>query len=263
MKDICLLFLLSLFLTAEVQGKHHKGKDEFDWKTFIIGSSCTIETLTSDGMIDDKASEVCGECYDKMDGAKATGSAWDVMKNCSATFLPNIYTSCKDMLDRDQENWDGSMECMYGYVEEKDTDGHVQAAVKDWMKHHHHHKKDMKKKWEFIIGASCLAASHLDGSVFDFENSEKCGECFDEEEFRDCVEMFLPSMSDCTDVMYQGGEEEGMKCFNEHLEKMDEDGEARKIMEDYLKNKKQHGQSWTDWITYMFLTFWSYITSWF
>merc|ERR1719435_227200 len=53
-------------------------------------------------MIDDKASEVCGECYDKIDGAKATGSAWDVMRNCSATFLPNIYTTCKEALERDE-----------------------------------------------------------------------------------------------------------------------------------------------------------------
>jgi len=257
MRNICLLFL---FLTGEVLGKHHKGKDEFDWSTFILGSSCAIETLTSDGMIDDEASDECGECYEKLDGAKAAGSAGDVMRNCSATFLPDIYPLCKEVLEKDQhlENWEEIMECMYGYVMEHDTDGYVQAAVKDWMEHHHHHK-DNKEKWEFILGASCLAASHLDGSVFDFENSEKCGECFDQAEFRDCVEMFLPSMSACTDQMYQEGEEEGMKCFNEHLEKMDEDGKARKIMKDYLKNK--NGQTWTEWITSIFTTIWSYVIS--
>jgi len=258
MRNICQIFLLHSFLSTIVLAKHHKGEDKFDWPTFIIGSSCALETMSNDGVIDEAASEDCGECYDKIEKTIIEETKADIMRNCTADFLPNIYPLCKDVMEKDQDlkNWDEIMECMYGYVMKKDADGYVQAGVKEWMEDHHHNHQDKEKKWEYLLGGVCLAVNRQDES-FNFTMAEKCGECFQHTEFRDCVTMFLPSLDDCTDLMYQKGEEAGMICFNNKLEMMDADGEARKMMKGYLEKDN----SWSNWMYSLFLTFWSYVTS--
>jgi len=256
MKQALLLCLLSTVSLA----KHHK-EEEFDWFTFIIGSSCTLETLTSEGEIDEKAaSKVCGGCFDPLETATNDETVREVVRNCSATFLPNIATQCGAVLGVDAESdqfWEGVLKCFYEYVEEKDTDGSIQTAVKEWMEHHAkpHDDHDKQKKWEYLLGGSCLAEHRKDDGSFNFEMSEKCGECFQQNEFKTCIERFLPSLTECTSVLYEAGEEAAMMCINTVLEKMDMDGAARKMTKDYLRSK----DSWTGWIASMFQVFWSYV----
>jgi len=256
------LSLLSL-LSPMSLAKHHKA-EEFDWSTFIIGSSCTLETLTSEGEIDEEAaSKDCGGCFDQLETAIPEGTGHEVVKNCSATFLPKITTQCGGVLDLDagfDQFWEGVLKCFYEYVKEKDTDGQIQTAVKEWMEHHDMSYEDHdenQKEWEFLLGGSCLAEHRNDDGSFNFEMAEKCGECFQQNEFKICTERLLPSMTDCTSVLYEAGEEAGLTCINTILEKMDMDGEARKIMKDYLRSE----ESWTAWITSIFQAFWGFVVS--
>ena len=70
------------------------------------------------------------------------------------------------------------------------------------------------------------------------------------------MEEFLPRMTVCADVLYEAGEDEGLACLENHLDKLDVDGEARMMMKEYLGMEN----SWTGWVTSLFHTVWSYLT---
>ena len=141
---------------------------------------------------------------------------------------------------------------------EKDTEGHIQADMREWMRQHpqESHESGNGKKWEFLIGSSCLTESRQEDSSFDHTQAEQCGQCFEMREFKTCMEEFLPQMTVCADTLYEVGEDEGLACFKNNLDKLDVDGEARKMMKEYLGME----DSWTGWVTSLFHTVWSYLT---
>ena len=71
------------------------------------------------------------------------------------------------------------------------------------------------------------------------------------------MEKFLPRMTVCADTLYEVGEDEGLACFKNNLDKLDVDGEARRMMKEYLGME----DPWTGWVTSLFHTAWSYLTT--
>ena len=140
------LFLVVVLFSATVYAKT-KQKD-FDWAEFIIGSSCSIENLLPGGELDYLSAESCGNCFRQLATAVPSGDGPAVVRNCSATFLPNITTLCRTTLEKEtsfDKFWEPVLKCFYAYVKETDSNGDIQRGVKEWMKHH-----EYDKNWEFL-----------------------------------------------------------------------------------------------------------------
>ena len=235
-----------------------KQEEKFDWGTFIIGSSCMLETSET---------EECGTCFDQLDTAAAKGKEPEVVANCTAVFLPNIAAKCEVELvaDTDLEvYWEGVLECFYGYVTDNDKDGKVQTEMKKWMKQQAADAEDAdtEKKWEFLIGASCMAESKSQDGSFNDWQAQKCGECFGHlpwslDQFRSCSLEFLASMASCATLLEEG-EWEALECFGTKLEMVDPDGEARRRMEDWM----QGGKGWMDVLQGLVYMAWNTVAAW-
>jgi len=262
MMNSLLLYLGFTFLCGGLC-MHHNTKDE-EWSYFIFGASCNLETLKPDGQYDLLQSEACGKCLEKIETVLATGEGPEVVRNCTSKFMPNIESHCKTTLNEEVEfgqYWENILKCFYDYVSIKDVDGRIQRDMKEWMKDHPLEsvlKETREKEWEYLVGASCIAESGTEDGSYDFMRSDDCGECFDDEEkFKECTDEFLPNMTTCADVLYAEGETKALACFEEHLEKLDVSGEARRLMKEYLSEQN----SWTGWMTNMFYKAWIYVSS--
>jgi hypothetical protein len=217
---------------------HVSREDDFNWFTFIIGSSCLLETILPNGTFDNTASNLCGECFDS-----AEANYEEIFTNCSVAFLPNITAQCVEVMEEVGEtmsfDWDTVLGCFYSYVAEMDGNWIVQTAVKEWMDG----QQDLTKEWEFVIGASCLVESKT-GWAFDYDRAKQCGNCFeemtdrmsgmDEEELwaaevrgvESCTEEFLPHMKGCPTLLAAGQESKALGCFRAKLEALDYTGEV-------------------------------------
>merc|ERR1711915_1091420 len=254
-----LLFFGFTFLSGGLC-MHHNATDE-EWSYFIFGASCNLETLKSDGQYDLPKSEACGKCLEKIGTVLETGEGPEVLRNCTSEFMPNIASHCETTLNEEVEfgqYWENILKCFYDYVSITDVDGRIQKDMKEWIKDHPLEsvlKESREKEWEYLVGSSCIAEARKDDGSYDFMRSDECGECFeeDEEKFKECTDEFLPNMTTCAEILYTEGETKALVCFEEHLEKVDVSGEARRIMKEYLAEQN----TWTGW----FYKAWAYIKS--
>ena len=253
----------------------HGKKDDFDWTTFIIGSSCSLESLGPDGTVDHSKSEACGNCIGRLGSAAAEGQEGQILSNCSQTFLPNIAETCSETLEK-KENfytmWEEALECFYGYVVEKDVDGKVQRSVKEWMKY----QEEMEENWKLILATSCLVESRMwnvtrwkEYGEFDFDQFEMCAQCFEAivgwgaeefDQFQTCTEEFLPRMTSCNEVVAEDSEEMAVNCFHEYNQVLDVDEKAREMVKGWFKDGMT--DSWTSYIANMVSSVWQAVTTW-
>merc|ERR1712142_266573 len=64
----------------------NESKDELDWGTYLIVTSCALETLLPDGEYDDEAADNCMSCFDhNMLGEGPAG-----VRSCAGEHLPRI-----------------------------------------------------------------------------------------------------------------------------------------------------------------------------
>ena len=174
--------------------KHFVAKKKFDWSSFIIGTSCALETLLPDGDYDEEAIESCRECFDEIKDAVPLGDGQEVIHNCSSIFFPNIFDHCIAELNaveepacyyscnEDQkkkisfgEFWTTAQRCFYEYVKETDEDGHIQGDIKEWMMEEDEEEFDWSN---FIVGSSCAIEALLPEGQYDMKLNESCVECF-------------------------------------------------------------------------------------
>ena len=260
-----LVQILLLALLALARGDQGERKDDFDWTGFILGSSCSLETLLPGGEYDQAAANHCGDCFDHL----AAGEAVEGLRNCSLSHLPRMAARCAGELEVEESLerlWEGVMGCFYGYVMEKDVGGRVQRDVKAWMKLQ---TEGNKKMWEFIIGSSCL----VEAQKTDIIQAKRCGDCFEQvrqkltndhneqktrelKVFRNCTEAFLPSMLPCVRVLEEAGEEAALGCLHTILDSVDEDGEARRKVKTWM----EMGNSWSGLLADMMHSAWTAAT---
>ena len=109
-----------------IEQSNGEKKSYEEWGTFVIVSSCRLETQSHG--LDEDFFEACAKCYEDSNNLS-------VLRNCSSTFLPSMHGQwAKEMEANDVDLfWTGLLDCFYRYVKEKDAGAQVQRGVKAWM----------------------------------------------------------------------------------------------------------------------------------
>jgi len=236
------LLLTSLFYNLLVSADSHSTSSSLSTHSFssssstfdpvvVVGSSCVLEAynLTS-GSLDQEASDACGKCFEE------AGEDLARFRNCSEKYLPAMSSICSTHLVQEDQHsfWDSVLTCFNSLVQEWDEGGKVQAIVREY-------NEEMKKKWELLIGASCLAESkNPDDGIYCNDHLKKCNQCWHQlvnasaesmvEMTRNCTEHFLPHSVECPEVLFAKGEKEAMKCYSDVLNNLDPLGEAWSVV---------------------------------
>ena len=90
-----------------------------------------------------------------------------MITNCTEQFLPNMVDCPGVFASKGEEE---AMKCFHNHLSDLDPMGEALAIAKMT-------EKQWDQKWEFVLGASCIAASMVDGEM---NCGQVCGKCFDE-----------------------------------------------------------------------------------
>ena len=115
-----------------------------------------------------------------------------MITNCTEQFLPNMVDCPGVFASKGEEE---AMKCFHNHLSDLDPMGEALAIAKMT-------EKQWDQKWEFVLGASCIAASMVDGEM---NCGQVCGKCFDEADcvdgFVNCTQTFLPTMTNCSQLV--------------------------------------------------------------
>merc|ERR1712212_172310 len=239
---------------GKVQAEVHQWLGEWDRKwEVLIEASCLVESKKAEGTFDNDHLKKCNSCWAQVDTASSE-AAMGMITNCTDQFLPNMM-DCPSVLDSKGE--EEAMKCFHKHLFELDPMGEALAIAKMT-------DKQWEYKWEFVLGASCIAGSMADGQM---DYGEGCGKCFEKADdsingFISCTQTFLPTMTNCSELVTDLMDFHSMavlQCFNNRLQALDSSGEAQKMMAEYMKDK----DSWSGMLMTMAMKAWTAVVAWF
>merc|ERR1719234_1750095 len=239
---------------GEVQAGVREWMGEWDKKwEVLIEASCLVESKTAEGTFDNDHLKKCNNCWAQVSTA-SDKAAMGIITNCTDQFLPNMM-DCPSVLSSKGE--EEAMKCFHNHLSELDPKGEALAIAKMT-------EKQWDDKWEFVLGASCIAGSMANGQM---DYGEVCGKCFEDADhsingFVSCTQKFLPTMTNCSELVTDWMDYHSMavlQCFNNRLQVLDWSGEAQKMMAEYMKDK----DSWSGMLMAMAMKAWTAVVAWF
>ena len=94
---------------------------------FVLGSSCAVEAVSSDGEHWDEAkAERCANCFD-------VATTIPAGKACVIKYLPNIYSECREEVESATVVESVVYQCFMASVRLVDTDGQVRQEVRELL----------------------------------------------------------------------------------------------------------------------------------
>ena len=91
---------------------------------FVLGSSCAVEAVSSDGVhLDEAKAESCWDCF-------AWSTTVAAAKACVTEYLPNIYSDCREEVEARHFQESVVLQCFIHSVKLVDTDGELRQKVK-------------------------------------------------------------------------------------------------------------------------------------
>jgi len=237
-------------MVGEWLGEMRK-KWDAKWEV-LIEASCLVESKTAEGNFDNEHLKECNYCWAQL-GTASSEAEMGIIVNCTEQFLPNM-ADCPGVLASKGEG--EAMKCFHNHLSNLDPMGEALAIAKMT-------EKQWDQKWEFVLGASCIAASMVGGEM---DYGQVCGKCFEEADcvdgFVNCTQTFLPTMTNCSQLVTDWMDFHSMavlQCYNNRLQELDWSGEAQKMMAEYMKEK----DSWSGMLMAMAMKAWTAIVAWF
>jgi len=125
------MLLFMLFLLPSAQPMPQRADEA------LLGSACVLESLGSDGTLDERKAERCVQCWPEDSLGKENPANLAAAKKCARTYLPNLHKACKLEIEQltlgNIEEGGQVFACFSNFVNYNDKNGEVRSAVKEYL----------------------------------------------------------------------------------------------------------------------------------